>query len=120
MDFRIRHTWTDTGRNWWVITVRLFALVLVLAVAVPTAGLSDDAAFHDSYDGSTKMLTVSAAPHADPGLACHLHCGCRQIVSVPAIDLTMPCPETVPAVYARLNETALFTAPGRLPRPPRA
>jgi hypothetical protein len=123
MDFRIRHRCLDTGRNWWVITVRLLAFGLALAFAVSTASLSDDVAFHSGHDSSTKVLTVSAAPHADaaePGFACHLHCGCHQVVSVPAVDLTMPCPETVPTVYARLNETALFTAPGRLPRPPRA
>lgn len=123
MDLRIRHRWPDTGRNWWTITVRLLALGLALAFAVSTVSLLDDVAFHSDYDSSTKVLTVSAAPHADaaePELACHLHCGCHQVVSVSAVDLTMPCPETVPTVYARLNETALFTASGRLPRPPRA
>jgi len=123
MDFRIWHRWPDTGRNWWAITIRLLTLVLVLVVAVWTAGLSDDVAFHGGYSGSTKMLTVSAAIHADaadPSLACHLRCGCHQVVSVPAVELMMPCLETVPAVYARLSETALFIASDRLPRPPRA
>lgn len=119
MDFGFWHRRPGTGQSWRAITAHFLAFVLVLAVTVPTAGLSDDVAFHGGgRDSSTKMLMVSAALHADSvdqGLICHLHYGCRQIDSMAVVDHTMPCPEAVLAVYARMSETTLFIASGRLP-----
>lgn len=123
-DFGFWHRRPGTGQSWRAITARFLAFVLVMAVTVPTAGLSDDVAFHGGgRDSSTKMQIVSAALHADSvdqSLICHLHYNCRQIDSMAVVGHTMPCLEAVLVVYAQMSGTVLFIASGRLPRPPRA
>ncbi|WP_244914004.1 hypothetical protein [Methylobacterium frigidaeris] len=65
---------------------------------------------------------ADAAPGADatdPGLACHLHCGCHQVAPAVAGSPVVPCLEAMSPVYARVSETASSIAPDRLPEPPR-
>ena len=124
MDFRGRHRRPRTACGWWALAARMLALVLALAVMAPLAGMAEDAAFHGgSHHGGTEAMAVGAASDADaadPGLACHLHCGCHQAAPAVTGAPSIPCREAAPPVYARRSETASSIDPDRLPRPPRA
>lgn len=113
-------------RSWWV-AARALALVLALAIAAPMAGLAEDLAFHHGHDGADRTELALAAPEAaaegaqrgDPGLGCHLHCGCH-VAAHPA-EADSPVPATASrATYARLSEAVSSVVADRLPRPPRA
>lgn len=101
----------------------MLALVLALTLVAPVAGYGDDLAYHAGGQGHVTELTgVDAAPGADasdPGLACHLHCGCHQAM-LPMGALAEPLLTAACPTYARLSEVASSVAPDRLPRPPRA
>ena len=117
------HNRRGAARGWWAIAARMLALVLALSLVAPNPGYADDLAYHVGAQGHvTEMTCVDAAPNAgalDPGLACHLHCGCHQAAPVTAA-LAEPVFDGVRPLYAWLTETASSIAPDRLPRPPRA
>lgn len=117
-----------TSGGWWQVAARMIALVLTLALTLPTAGLAEDLAFHASQSGNgghgaveLSTGTVAEAGHqaADPGLACHTHCGCHVTASPCEANLTPPDPNVRPR-YARTVEAVSSVFPDRLPRPPRA
>ncbi|MFC6791962.1 hypothetical protein ACFQE0_21620 [Methylobacterium komagatae] len=114
-----------TAGGWWQAAARMIALVLTLALTLPTAGLAEDLAFHAHRGGHGAVelptYTVAEAGHqaADPGLVCHAHCGCHVTASPCEAGLTPPVPSARPR-YARTAEAASSVFPDRLPRPPRA
>ena len=117
-----------TVGGWWRAAARMIALVLALALAMPAAGLAEDLSFHrhgHGHHGSELALdglgaVASAAPRAaDPGLACHAHCGCHVAAAPCEAGLVPPDPAPRPR-YARTRETVSSLGPDRLPRPPRA
>lgn len=114
-----------TAGGWWQAAARMIALVLTLALTLPTAGLAEDLAFHAHRGGHGAVElstgTVAEAGHqaADPGVACHAHCGCHVTASPCEAGLTPPVPSARPR-YARTAEAASSVFPDRLPRPPRA
>ncbi|GJD56474.1 hypothetical protein [Methylobacterium dankookense] len=123
MGSRHGHSRRRAARGWWAVAARLLALVLALSLVAPVAGYADDLAFHESHGHAAELTVVDAAPApgtGDPGLACHIHCGCHQVAPTAASGPVMPCLEAAPPVYARLSEMASSIAPDRLPRPPRA
>ncbi|APT30391.1 hypothetical protein MCBMB27_01100 [Methylobacterium phyllosphaerae] len=112
--------------GWWAIAARALALVLALAVALPTAGLAEDLAYHQNHPGHDRTelvmasdLTPASARAADPGIACHVHCGCH--VAMPSDGLA-PVPPALPSrpCYAPVDAACASISPDRLPRPPRA
>jgi hypothetical protein len=112
-----------TLTGWWAMAARALALVLALAVALPAAGLAEDLAFHGTHrahDGpELAMASDPGQPVADPGLGCHVHCGCH-VASGPAEPGLAPPPATSRPHYARRVQTASSVCLDRLPRPPRA
>ncbi len=119
-----------TLTGWWAMAARALALVLALAVALPAAGLAEDIAFHRAHPGHLHQnpggleLAVAAAsdagqPAADPGLGCHVHCGCH-VASGPAEPGLAPPPAASRPHYARRVQTVSSVCLDRLPRPPRA
>ncbi len=121
------HSRRGAARGWWAVAVQLLALVLALSLVAPSAGYADDLAYHVGGQGlaqghAPEMASVDAPSDArtsDPGLVCHLHCGCHQAATVTAAPVE-PVFDGVRPHYARLSETASSLAPDRLPRPPRA
>ncbi len=112
-----------TAGGWWQAAARMIALVLALALAAPPAGLAEDLSFHGRH-GAVALdragAVAEAAHHAvDPGLACHVHCGCHVGASPCEAGLAPPPAPPRPR-YARTRETASSVFPDRLPRPPRA
>ncbi|MDH3031089.1 hypothetical protein [Methylobacterium fujisawaense] len=112
--------------GWWATAARALALVLALAVALPTAGLAEDLAYHQNHPGHDRTelvmasdLTPASARAADPGIACHVHCGCH--VAMPSDGLA-PVPPALPSrpCYAPVDAARASISPDRLPRPPRA
>jgi hypothetical protein len=114
-----------TLTGWWAMAARALALVLALAVALPAAGLAEDLAFHGAHPGhGGRELAFDPAsdagqPMADPGLGCHVHCGCH-VASGPAEPGLAPPPAASRPYYARRVQTASSVCLDRLPRPPRA
>jgi hypothetical protein len=114
-----------TLTGWWATAARALALVLALAVALPAAGLAEDLAFHGAHPGhgglELAMGTVSDAgqPVADPGLGCHVHCGCH-VASGPAEPGLAPPPAASRPLDARRVQAVASICLDRLPRPPRA
>ncbi|GJD63418.1 MULTISPECIES: hypothetical protein [Methylobacterium] len=116
------HSRRRAARAWWAAAARLLALVLALSLVAPVTGYADDIAFHQGHRSVTEVSMADAAPGADatdPGLACHLHCGCHQVAPAVAGSPVVPCLEAMSPVYARVSETASSIAPDRLPEPPR-
>jgi hypothetical protein len=112
--------------GWWAAAARALALVLALAVCVPTAGLAEDLAYHQAHPGHDRAelvmgsdLMPASARQADPGLACHVHCGCH--VAVPS-DVSAAAPQASLSrrCYAPVDTALPSLFPDRLPRPPRA
>lgn len=105
------------------MAARMLALVLALAVVAPTAGLAEDLAFHSGrHHGRTEMATVDAAAlgeAVDPGLTCHVHCGCHQLATLQA-DPVAPAPDVPRPAYLCFAEALASVVPDRLARPPRA
>ena len=108
------------------IAARVLALVLavmlVLSVAGPGAGLAADLAFHagGADHGRSVVETAGAAGTAvDPGVSEHLHCGCHQ--AAPLEDAVL-APPVVPGrpVAVRISRALPSIIPECLPRPPRA
>ncbi|KOX42813.1 hypothetical protein ADL19_29730 [Streptomyces purpurogeneiscleroticus] len=112
--------------GWWATAARALAFVLALAVALPTAGLAEDLAYHQGHPGHGRTELVMAsdlmpasARKADPGTACHVHCGCHVAMpldgtgAAPPVMLSRPC-------YAPVDVILSSIFPDRLPRPPRA
>ncbi|MGH1572369.1 MULTISPECIES: hypothetical protein [Methylobacterium] len=112
--------------GWWATAARALALVLTLAVSVPTAGLAEDLAYHQGHPGHDRTELVKApdlmpasAQKADPGISCHVHCGCHVAMpldafgAVPPVSLSRPC-------YGQAATAHSSIFPDRLPRPPRA
>lgn len=101
----------------------MLALALALSLVAPPAGYADDLAYHGGGRGHvTELASVDAAPHADasdPGLACHLHCGCHQVAPL-ATAWAEPLFDGVRQRYARLTVVVSSVFPDRMPRPPRA
>ncbi|WP_238180075.1 hypothetical protein [Methylobacterium haplocladii] len=112
--------------GWWATAARSLALVLALALATPTVCIAEDFAFHQGHQGHdlTELSLVSNAASGtdqagDPGLTCHVHCGCHIAVGVTVSEQASPQDATRPS-YARVSETVSSISPDRLPRPPRA
>lgn len=123
MGSRHGHSRRRAARGWWAIAARLLALVLALSLVAPVTGYADDLAYHDGHRQASGVTLSASAPdtgETDPGLACHIHCGCHQVAPAAATGPVMPRIEAVPPVYASLTETASSIEPDRLPRPPRA
>jgi len=112
-----------TGRGWWAIAVRMLALVFALSVNAPVAGMAYDLDYHGRGYHADVGVANEGAPAgtdtADPGLDCHLHCGCHQLAAV-AIGPALPPLDTTRPVYARMTEKISSLAPDGLLRPPRA
>jgi len=109
--------------GWWATASRLLALVLALSLVAPAAGLADDMAYHDGGRGHvTELSSAHVAPEANatnPGMACHLHCGCHQ--AAPAVTgFAEPVLKAVRLACGRLSEAVSSVAPDRQPKPPRA
>lgn len=123
MRFRGWHRRRRAVRDGWALCVRTVMLVLALAVAAPSAGLAEDLAFHagDRHRGTELTLAATAAsPEAtDPGVACHVHCGCHQVADLQGAPVA-PAPDRTRPAYARADEVPVTVAPDRLVRPPRA
>ena len=123
MGSRHGHSRRRAARGWWAVAARLLALVLALSLVAPLSGYADDLAFHEGRRHAAEVTVMDAAPApdaGDPGLACHLHCGCHQVAPTTAAGPVLPCLEAASPVYARFSETAPSIVPDRLPRPPRA
>ncbi|EIZ87176.1 hypothetical protein WYO_0040 [Methylobacterium sp. GXF4] len=122
MDFGGWHRRRQAARDGWALAVRTLMLVLTFAFAAPSAGFAEDLAFHAGGHHRATELTVfeaSAAPSsADPGLACHAHCGCHQLAYLDGAPLA-PAPDRPRPSYARTAEAPVAIAPGRPARPPR-
>jgi hypothetical protein len=106
------HSRRWAARGWWAFAARLLA-----------AGLAADVAYHDGGGRHvTEIASIEAAPDTgatDPGMACHLHCGCHQ--AAPAVaDFSEPVFGVARLAYAHLSQTVSSVSPDRLPRPPRA
>ncbi|MDP4021169.1 hypothetical protein Q8W71_00910 [Methylobacterium sp. NEAU 140] len=117
------HSRRRAARRWWALAARLLALALALSLVAPVMGYADDLAYHGGHRQAAQVTLSASAPDAganDPGLACHIHCGCHQVTPAAATGPVMPRIEAVPPVYASLTETASSIDPDRLPRPPRA
>ena len=118
-----RHKAFGAMTGWWATAARALALVLALAVAMPTVCIAEDLAFHQGHDRIELSFVSDTASGgeqaADPGLTCHVHCGCHVAATV---DNTDPAPLTATSrpSYARVSATLSSVAPDRLPRPPRA
>ncbi|MDE3747844.1 hypothetical protein ACFQE0_20330 [Methylobacterium komagatae] len=110
-------------RDGWAFAVRTVMLVLALAFAAPSAGLVEDLAFHaGSRHRATELTSVeifASSEAADPGLACHVHCGCHQVAALHGAPVA-PTPDPRQPSYARTVEATAAIAPDRLARPPRA
>jgi hypothetical protein len=118
-----RHRAFGAISGWWATAARLLALILALSLVAPAAGFADDFAYHDGSRGPvTELASLEDAPAAgaaDPGIACHLHCGCHQ--AAPAVaGFAEPVFGVARPTYARLTATLSSICPDRLPRPPRA
>lgn len=111
--------------GWWATAARALALVLALAVATPFVGLAADLAYHQGHQGHgyaefAEVSEEAASEKAvDPGVHCHLHCGCHVAVSP-----HQPIAAT-PHLASRVSFTTLAASarsvfPDRLPKPPRA
>ena len=117
------HSRRWAARGWWAFAARLLALALALSLVAPAAGLAADVAYHDGGGRHvTEIASIEAAPDTgatDPGMACHLHCGCHQ--AAPAVaDFSEPVFGVARLAYAHLSQTVSSVSPDRLPRPPRA
>ncbi|MEE7494766.1 hypothetical protein [Methylobacterium oryzae] len=112
--------------GWWATAARALALVLALAVSAPTAGLAEDLAYHQGHAGHDRTelamasdLAQASAQKGDPGVACHVHCGCHvampldAVGAAPPVSLSRPC-------YGQASTALPSIFPDRLPRPPRA
>ena len=120
------HSRQRAARGWWAIATRALALVLALAIALPAAGVAEDLVYHQGHPGhDLTELTVApdlvpaSAQAADPGIACHVHCGCHMAVPLDG------CAPPAPAMLSRPCHAPTAAAPSaifpdRLPRPPRA
>ncbi len=124
MDTGGLHRRRVAAREWWVLSARALVLALALFIVAHVAGVGEDLAFHaPRHHGLTEMAALdAAAPEeaADPGFACHLHCGCHQ-VAPPQVsaDVTL-APEFAALTYSWVAEMPASVAPDRLTRPPRA
>lgn len=123
MGFGGWHRRRQAVRGGWTFCVRLVMLAVALAVATPSAGLAEDLAFHAGDHHRGTELTVAAAwaspETVDPGLACHVHCGCHQVADLQGVPVA-PAPDLPRPSYARTVEAPVAIAPDRLARPPRA
>jgi hypothetical protein len=115
------HRRPRTERGWWAVAVRLLALVLALSVSAP-AGMARDLDYHGrGHHPDVAVATVGAPADtdtADPGLDCHLHCGCHQLAAV-AIGPVLLALDTARPVYARVTKKVSSLALDGLLRPPR-
>ena len=111
--------------GWWAFTARALALVLALVVGMPAVGLAEDVSYHQDHPGHerTELAVMpdgssGGTQDVDPGIACHVHCGCHVAATV---DVTEPAPLTGVSrpSYACVSETVTSVPPDRLPRPPR-
>ncbi|GBU17681.1 MULTISPECIES: hypothetical protein [Methylobacterium] len=121
-----RHGAFGALTGWWASAARALALVLALAVAAPTAGLAEDLAYHQDHPGhaQTERAFASSADAggsqtADPGLGCHVHCGCHAGIALDEAA-SAPLPSASRPRYERVSLAAASIFPDRLPRPPRA
>ncbi|MGC5778442.1 hypothetical protein [Methylobacterium sp. NFXW15] len=121
-----RHKAFGPWTGWWATAARALALVLALAISLPTAGMAEDLAYHQGHprnDGIEMVvgsnLMSASSQKADPGVACHVHCGCHAampldgLTAAPPVTLTRPC-------YGQAEAALSSIFPDRLPRPPRA
>jgi hypothetical protein len=120
-----RHRAFGATTGWWATAARLLALVLALSLVAPAVGLADDMAYHDGgRNRVTELSSAHVAPEAnatDPGMACHLHCGCHCHQAAPAVTgFAEPVLKAVRPAYGRLSEAVSSVTPDRQPRPPRA
>jgi hypothetical protein len=126
MKSAVRHKAFGPWRGWWATAARALALVLALAVALPTAGLAEDLAYHQGHQGHdlTELavgsdLLPASSQKADPGVACHVHCGCHAAMPLDGLTAAPPVTPTRPC-YAPVVTALSSIFPDRLPRPPRA
>jgi hypothetical protein len=108
--------------RWWAVGVRALAFVFALSISIPVAGLASDLDYHGRGQHAGAEFGTVGAPSStdaadDPGLSCHLHCGCHQLAAV-AAGPVLPVLHTVKRVYARVIEELSSLAPNRLLRPP--
>jgi hypothetical protein len=117
-----RHSPFGAVTGWWTLAARVLALLLVLGVAVPEAGLAADLPHHLSIRQTTLVMVSpadGAAQKADPGLATHVHCGCHVAAPVSDPDPILPAGRPRPR-FARIAQAPSSIVPDLLPRPPRA
>ena len=62
---------------------------------------------------------AASARAADPGIACHVHCGCHAGIALDEAA-SAPLPSASRPRYERVSLAAASIFPDRLPRPPRA
>lgn len=109
--------------GWWTAAARALALVLSIALALPTAGLVEDLAYHRGRERTGSVVTSDVVPvpaeTADPGLACHVHCGCHAAMPLDGSAAAAPVGPSRPC-YARVEAALSSIFPDRPPRPPRA
>ena len=112
--------------GWWATAARALALVLALAVAAPTAGLAEDFSYHQDHPGHDRTelamvsdLSAAETQAADPGLGCHIHCGCHVATALDETVTALPAAASRPS-YAPVAEAVSSIFHNRLPRPPRA
>jgi hypothetical protein len=122
MVFAGLHKSSGPTRRWWVVTVRVLALVFALSVSAPMACLACDIDFHGRGQPARAERGTVGAPStstdaADPCLSCHLHCGCHQLAAV-AAGPVLPVVDSVKRVYPRVTEKVSSLPPDCLLRPP--
>ncbi len=114
------HRRPRTGRGWWAVAVRILALVFALSVKRPSPvsrPIWTTMAAGPPASGFATVGAPAGTDAADPGLACHLHCGCHHLAAV-AIGSRIADPRHRPPVYARVTEKVSSLAPDGLLRPP--
>lgn len=121
-----RHRAFGAMTGWWATAARALALVLALAVAAPVAGLAEDLSYHQGHQGHDRTelavmseLSADGTQEADPGVGCHVHCGCH-IAAPVACTVTPPPAAASRPTYAPASEAVPTIFSDRLPRPPRA
>jgi hypothetical protein len=122
MSFAGLHRSVGARPRWWVVAVRVFALVFALSVSAPVACLACDIDLHGRGQPAGAELGTVSAPStstdaADPCLSCHLHCGCHQLAAV-AAGPVLPAIDSVKRVYPRVTEKVSSLPPDCLLRPP--
>ncbi|MER2268376.1 hypothetical protein [Methylobacterium oxalidis] len=123
MDFGGWHWRLGAQRGQRAVIARMLMLVVALTFAARTAALAEDLAFHaGGHHGQIELPmigTLSPTEAIDPGIACHIDCGCH-VVATQENGPVAPSADVARPHFPRVAEAPFFVAPECLVRPPRA